>query len=283
MNPSTSSESFTSSSMASASREQSSPGLRPSSSMISNDPVSLNEPVKEPVKEPMKLDVLGDSIGYIELLEQFGDERTIVNAARVSFGTQKETLNNSDIRLLRYLYRHKHFSPFRHVLFRFRIKAPEFVMRQLFKHIVGIEVTSTYPTKDTAWNELSGRYKPVQEYYLPTQWRKQSASSKQASDGYVESNVNNQCNQHVQEWMQQTQALYSSMLDQGVAREQARILLPLNQYTEVVWTASAQAVLNLIELRDEPTAQEEIRLYAQAIRTCLQERCPTLADIWFEE
>ena len=76
--------------------------------------------------------------GYVQLIETFGDELTIVNAARVSFGAEKKSLSEGDIKLMRYLYREKHMSPFRHLMFRFKIKAPEFVMRQLYKHVVGI-------------------------------------------------------------------------------------------------------------------------------------------------
>ena len=81
--------------------------------------------------------------GSLELLETFGNELTIVNAARVSFGVTKDTLDQKDIKLIKYLYKHKHFSPFRHVMFRFHIKAPEFVMRQWYKHVVGAETTSS--------------------------------------------------------------------------------------------------------------------------------------------
>jgi len=84
----------------------------------------------------MKFSVLDK--GFVELIESFGDELTIVNAARVSFGASKTQLDKKDQRLLKYLYKHKHMSPFRHVMFRFRIKAPEFVMRQAYKHVVGI-------------------------------------------------------------------------------------------------------------------------------------------------
>ena len=121
--------------------------------------------------------------GFVKLIDTFGDELTIVNAARVSFGVQKTELSKSDIGLIRYLYRHKHYSPFRHLMFRFHIKAPEVVMRQLYKHVVGIEATSDSAVKDHAWNEISGRYKPVVDYYYPTVWRKQSSDSKQASMG----------------------------------------------------------------------------------------------------
>lgn len=220
--------------------------------------------------------------GYVKLLDTFGDELTIVNAARVSFGVEKFELSKQDIGLIRYLHRNKHFSPFRHLMFRFHIKAPEVVMRQLYKHVVGIEATAADPTKDHAWNEISGRYKPVQDYYYPEVWRKQSASSKQASDGVVDDNTNEEICDIFKQHMEHTIQLYNDLLARGVAREQARLVLPLNQYTEVIWTASAQAILNFIWLRDEETAQIEIQQYAQAIRELLRWRFPTLHDIWFE-
>tara|TARA_B100001250_G_scaffold358769_1_gene335264 strand:- start:625 stop:1326 length:702 start_codon:yes stop_codon:yes gene_type:complete len=221
--------------------------------------------------------------GSLELLETFGNELTIVNAARVSFGVTKDTLDQKDIKLIKYLYKHKHFSPFRHVMFRFHIKAPEFVMRQWYKHVVGAETTSSYTTKDHAWNEISGRYKPVEEFYVPEIWRKQSKSSKQASAG----NFDDECNKEVcdlfNEYMTTTKCIYDKMIEKGVAKEQARIILPLNQYTEVIWTCSAQAMLNFIELRDEPTSQVEIREYAIKMRELIKEKFPVLYDVWFDE
>ena len=85
------------------------------------------------------------------------------------------------IRLVRFLAKNKHLSPFRHLVVQFHIKAPEFVMRQAYKHVVGIEATSSYPTKDHAWNETSGRYVPVEEYYIPDI----SEDNKQASSGAI--------------------------------------------------------------------------------------------------
>ena len=221
--------------------------------------------------------------GFLKLLDTFGDELTIVNAARVSFGVVKEELDQKDIKLIKYLYKHKHFSPFRHLMFRFHIKAPEFVMRQWYKHVVGAETTSSYPTKDHAWNEISGRYKPVDDFYMPKIWRKQSASSKQASDGTLDEDNNNEINDLFMNYMATSIHVYEQMIKKGVAKEEARIVLPLNQYTEVIWTCSAQALLNFIELRDEPTAQVEIREYAVKMREIVKERFPVLYDVWFEE
>ncbi len=220
--------------------------------------------------------------GYVQLIDTFGDELTIVNAARVSFGAEKRTLSEGDIKLMRYLYREKHMSPFRHVMFRFKIKAPEFVMRQLYKHVVGIEATSDSSFQLHGWNELSGRYKPINDFYTDFAWRKQSLDNKQASDGDMPAEEQEVWKRALDSHMESTLSLYQRMLNAGVAREQARMLLPLNMYTEVIWTASAQAVLNFIELRDHHHAQVEIQEYAKAMRTMLAARFPILAKIWFE-
>ena len=220
-----------------------------------------------------------DHHGRVELIEQFGDERTIVNAARVSFGVHKEALDEKDIKLLHYLHTHHHTSPFRHVMFRFKIKAPEFVMRQWYKHVVGIETTSSSPTKDHAWNEISGRYVPVKDFYVPSTWRKQSQSSKQGSEGTIDQAQ--ALHTMYRKCMDQVMETYQALLSQGVAKEQARILLPINQYTEVIWTCSAQALYHFIQLRDAPHAQEEIKRYAQEMKRILIQQCPTLGKIWF--
>ena len=97
--------------------------------------------------------------GFVEVIDSLGTDLTVANAARVSFGKRKAKWDTqTDARLVRYLAKHKHFSPFRHLQVQFHIKAPEFVMRQWYKHVVGIETTSNSSTKDHAWNEISGRY-----------------------------------------------------------------------------------------------------------------------------
>ena len=132
----------------------------------------------------MKIDVLDK--GYIEVVDTLGDDLTPVNAARVSFDGFSETFTDKDRKLSKFLIKHKHHSPFRHQHTMFIIKAPEFVMRQWYKHVVGIETTSSHVTKDHAWNEISGRYVPYDEFYEPTEFRKQSEDNKQASDGLVD-------------------------------------------------------------------------------------------------
>ena len=216
--------------------------------------------------------------GFIEVLDHIGDDLTVANSARVSFGKRKKTYDKSDERLVTYLAKHKHFSPFRHLVVQFHIKAPEFVMRQWYKHVVGIETTSSYPTKDHAWNEISGRYVPVEEYYVPSIWRQQSEDNKQASTGEIDNQE--EAAQKYRDALQVINYHYKSLLDLGVAKEQARVLLPLAAYTEIYWTASFQAIMNFIELRDEPTAQWEIRQYAQTLKRIMFDIYPRTVNIW---
>ena len=227
----------------------------------------------------MKIDVLDK--GYIEVVDALGDDLTPVNAARVSFGGRSEEFTDKDRKLSKFLIKHKHHSPFRHQTIQVIIKAPEFVMRQWYKHVVGIETTSAHVTKDHAWNEISGRYVPYDEFYLPTEFRKQSDDNKQASDGLVEDQI-----KATMKWRDaQSDVIktYNDLLDMGVAREQARSILPLTVYTKVWWTASFQSVMNFIELRDEPTSQVEIQEYARAMRKIMLTFFPETTKLWFDD
>ena len=226
----------------------------------------------------MKEEVLDQ--GFLEILDKLGNDLTVVNSARVSFGKRKTEYTDGDRKLVKFLVKNKHWSPFRHIIVQFHIKAPEFVMRQWYKHVVGIETTSSSMTKDHAWNEISGRYVPVTDFYKPTNWRAQSENNKQASEGSIEKQ--DEATKIFDGIMQSIVGTYEKLLELGVAKEQARLILPLNQYTEVYWTASFQAIMNFIELRDEDTAQWEIRQYAIAMKKMMMELYPETTKIWFE-
>jgi len=216
--------------------------------------------------------------GFVEVIDSLGSDLTVVNSARVSFGKRKEKFDKSDERLVRYLAKHKHYSPFRHLQIQFHIKAPEFVMRQWYKHVVGIETTSNSSVKDHAWNEISGRYVEVKDFYTPKIFRKQSEDNKQASEGEVD-----EPDRALKSWenaMWYTRLFYEDLLERGVGKELARCILPLNQYTEVYWTASFQAVMNFIELRDEKTSQWEIQEYARVLKKMMLSVYPKTTEIW---
>ena len=228
----------------------------------------------------MKIDVLDK--GYIEVVDTLGDDLTPVNAARVSFGGRSDTFTEKDKRLSKFLIKHKHFSPFRHQHIMVIIKAPEFVLRQWYKHVVGIETTSTHATKDHAWNEISGRYVEVEDFYYPEVWRKQSEDNKQASEGELDDLQQKRMSMIYNTFMNQVEMAYETMISSGVAKEQARIVLPLSQYTQVWWTASFQSVMNFIELRDESTAQVEIQEYARALKKIMLDAFPETTKLWSE-
>ncbi len=228
----------------------------------------------------MKLEVLDK--GFVEVVDSLGNDLTVVNSARVSFGKRKEKFDKSDERLVRYLAKYKHYSPFRHLQIQFHIKAPEFVMRQWYKHVVGIETTSNSSAKDHAWNEISGRYVPVEDFYYPSVWRKQSEDNKQASEGELDDLQQKRMSMVYRTFMNNVEMCYETMINSGVAKEQARIVLPLSQYTEVYWTASFQAVMNFIELRNEKTAQIEIQEYAKVLLNQMKEVFPKTTELWCE-
>ncbi|MCY7362567.1 MAG: FAD-dependent thymidylate synthase [Ignavibacteria bacterium] len=226
----------------------------------------------------MKKEILDK--GFIEVIDKLGNDLTVVNSARVSFGKRKDKFDDNDRKLVKFLAKNKHWSPFRHLMVQFHVKAPEFVMRQWYKHVVGIETSSSSSSKDHAWNELSGRYVPVTDFYKPVNWRQQSSDNKQASLGSIEDQKT--ANEIFDSSMNSILESYQKLLDIGVAKEQARMILPLNQYTEVYWTASFQAIANFIDLRDEATAQWEIREYARVMKEMMFEIYPEITKIWFE-
>ena len=218
--------------------------------------------------------------GFIEVVDSLGSDLTVVNSARVSFGKRKTKFDKSDERLVRYLAKYKHYSPFRHLQVQFHLKAPEFVMRQWYKHVVGIETPSSHVTKDHAWNEISGRYVPYDEFYEPTEFRKQSEDNKQASDGLIDEQV--EATMYWRTTQNNTIETYNKLLDMGMAKEQARSILPLTVYTKVWWTASFQSIMNFIELRDEKTSQVEIQEYAKALKEIMLQTFPETTKLWLE-
>ena len=199
-----------------------------------------------------KIDV---GTGFVMLEASMGSAVSIVNAARVSMGRKVSEITEPDRRLLRYLWEHEHTSPFRHVQLQFHIKAPVFVLRQWMKHQVGC-----------AWNEISGRYVTFeQEAWTPDVWREQSPLIKQGSGGALEESVNERAAELYASAMRNSFNAYEALLALGVAKEQARLVLPLSLMSECYWTASLQAVIHFLRLRRDGHAQAEIRAFADAV------------------
>ena len=200
--------------------------------------------------------------GFVRLVDVMGSDLSVVNAARISFAKESKKFSDKDERLMRYLWRHKHTSPFRHASLQFHIKAPIFVIRQWQKHQVGC-----------AWNEASGRYIEFSgECYMPSLWREQHADNKQGSSGQVYDQV--LASVSYDRAMESSLNEYNRLLGLGVCKEQARMVLPLSLYTECYWTASLQAVMHFLTLREDSHAQLEIQEYARAVRALAKGRFP---------
>lgn len=187
----------------------------------------------------------------VELISHFGDDLMIVNAARVSFGKSKVNLDEKDLKLINYLWQHKHTAPFRHPQLQFRITCPIYVERQLFKHQVGMSA-----------NSISGRYVDFSDSYTTIkEWRKQSTNSKQGSEGKVENQ--DECNDIQNDVINICKIAYERLLLLGVSKEQARTILPLNLNTTFIWTGSLLSFIHLWSLRLKLDTQTETREIAQ--------------------
>lgn len=195
----------------------------------------------------------------IELLSYFGNDLMIVNAARVSYGKQKNEFDEKDEKLLQYLVSHGHTSVFRHPQLQFRITCPIYVERQLFKHQVGLSA-----------NSISGRYVDFSDSYtLIEDWRKQSTSSKQGSDGTIENQEKATSIQNL--IIESCKQAYEQLIELGVSKEQARTVLPLSLNTTFIWTGSLLAFIHLFKLRIKPDAQQETREVAQEMLRLVSE------------
>ena len=215
---------------------------------------------------------LRDGIGSVALVQHVGDDKSIVNAARVSFGGDNDSpLTERDEKLIRYLLREKHGSPFEHNLITFKIVCPIFVDRQMVRHRVGVSK-----------NEISGRYVEVPERcYVPTEFRRQAKSNRQASvedeDGHIDQPAANDV--WTGAWRAAYEA-YQNLLALGVTREQARGVLPQAMYTESYYTFNVRSLLHFLELRDHKGAQFETQKYAQAMAELAEPLFPVTFRAW---
>ena len=206
----------------------------------------------------------------VTYIDHMGSDLSVVNAARVSFGKKSDwmmrvhngeakVLQHKDDKLIKYLAKHKHYSPFNHTFVTFHVKAPIFVARQLQKH------------EYMVWNEISRRYVDSEpEFYVPDVWRGRSADKKQGSDDTVSIDVtwydrDDGYNSWPEDsWFIALEA-YQKMLELGVAPEQARMVLPQSMMTEWYWSGTMKAVHKMCSLRCKPDTQRETQIVANHI------------------
>ncbi len=210
-------------------------------------------------------DVLGDGISFVRLINSMGSDVEIVNGARVSFGKRREELDEKDKVLIQYLADERHTSPFEHVAFTFHVKCPLFVTRQWHRH------------RTWSYNEISRRYTSMNlEFYLPTAYRQQAETNRQASTDDLVEETKDGKNIHdlVEAHTAGAFAFYEDLIKQGVAREQARMVLPQNMYTEMYATVNLHNLIHFVELRIHTGAQWEIQQYALKLLDLAEEAAP---------
>ena len=201
--------------------------------------------------------------GFVELLGTFGDDLTVVNAARVSFNKESTEMTERDAKLIQYLAKHNHITPFFHPQVRMRLKMPIFVAREWFRHTIGF-----------ARNEVSRRYVDSDpEMFLPEECRERDPKLKQGSKAELVKE-NRLCVSIIDEMNRKALHIYKGLLEQGVCPEQARMVLPQGMYTEFIETGSLAAYARLCKLRLDPGAQREIREYADAVVELLRPKFP---------
>ena len=195
------------------------------------------------------------------LLAHMGNDLDVVNAAKVSFAKESKEFDDNSVRLIKYLAKHRHMSPFGHCFARFHVKAPIFVARQLVKH------------KFLRWNEVSRRYVDDEpEFYKPDVWRGRSADKKQGSEGVVK--LYGVAEQIVDDYAAEALTAYQVLLEAGVAPEQARMVLPQSTMTEWWWSGSLDAFADMCNLRCTGDTQLETRLVANDICDKMREIFP---------
>jgi thymidylate synthase (FAD) len=199
----------------------------------------------------------------VALIDHMGSDLSVVNAARVSFHKVAEEFTDKDVKLIDYLAKHNHWTPFAHTSLSFRIKAPIFVARQLGKHQVGL-----------VWNEVSRRYVDDNpEFYLPDTFRKKAGSVKQGSDkDPIEDS--NKWLRYAAAHNEECLSLYNDALDAGMCAEQARMFLPQNMMTEWIWTGSLAAFARVCHLRLDPHTQLETQQIATLLSRELERTFP---------
>ncbi len=211
---------------------------------------------------------LNDKIGSVQLIQSVGDDTGIVNSARVSFGKRIDSIEDKDTKLIKYLLEHDHGTPFEHNSLTFLVKAPLFVVQQHLRHRI------------SSFNQISARYVEIkEEFYIPENFRKQSTNNRQAS---IESNDldNEKVKEIYTESLKVSYSKYQELLSLGVAREQARGLLPHCTYSEYYWTCNLRSLLHFIKLRDHANAQWEIQQYAKAMKEIAKNIFPETFKIW---
>ncbi|MPZ70872.1 MAG: FAD-dependent thymidylate synthase [Actinobacteria bacterium] len=211
--------------------------------------------------------------GFVRLDSAMADDLSVVNSARVSFAVRKEEMDDRDMGLIRFLMRAAHGSPFEHNSFRFHIRCPIFVVREWMRHRV------------SSFNEESARYHQLEaDFYVPEVHNVRSQVGKPGAYSFepVDDDLANETRGRFEQIYREVYKEYEEMLEQGVAKEVARAILPVGIYTQFYWTVNARSMMNFLALRNAESAQYEIRTYAKAVERLFAERMPLTHECFVE-
>jgi thymidylate synthase (FAD) len=199
----------------------------------------------------------------VELVDSAGGDLSVVNSARVSFNKESSTLDTKDEKLINYLAKHRHDTPFRHNFIQLRCAVPLFLARQLMKHQAGL-----------TWNEESRRYIDyAPDFYKPSGWRKRPDSSiKQGSGG--RHHFSPRISREYEMYLKKALEYYDDLLDEGVAPEMARMVLPQSMMVNFIWSGNLLAFYHVYNLRSGEGAQEEAKVFAELLREAIEPAFP---------
>lgn len=205
-----------------------------------------------------------------DLVDAYASDLAVVNAARISFDTEHTSINSADAGLINYLLTNRHGTPFEHGYFKFRVEAPIFTFREHHRHRTG-----------HSYNEMSGRYTELEgKFYVPKTARVQEGSPghyiyvEQEEDAYLSGRLGSILREsYWRSWQS-----YRSLLALGIAKEQARMVLPVGIYSKMIWSCNPRSLMHFLGLRNAPTAQKEIQLVAQAAEAAFEEHMPITFD-----
>jgi thymidylate synthase (FAD) len=210
--------------------------------------------------------------GYVRLVDKMGSDLSVVNAARASFAKESKEFTQQDAKLLNFLARENHMSPFRHAFATFEFKAPLMVARQHWKYVVGSDHTMD------SWNESSRRYITMDpEFYFPSaeEWRLAPEDKKQGSQGIADPFIGSMLSQELILHAEKGEALYNMAMENGIAAEQARLFLPAySMYVIYRWSCSLQSAVLFLTQRLSEDSQVEIQKYASAVYDLIQPEFP---------
>lgn len=219
-----------------------------------------------------KIDILNG--GYVILQDHMGSDLSVTNSARVSYNKKKDILDDKDIKLINFLAREGHTSPFRHTSLQFEVYVPLYVARQHWKHIIG----SGFQDPFVAWNESSRRYITEEpRFFIPhaNEWRSKPENSKQGSGETLNKSQGDAFTKKLEKYIAEGNQLYEEAMEEGIAPEQARLFLPAySMFVRYYWTGSLQGVAHFLKLRLAEDAQYEIRVLAEAVEELTEKVFP---------